>query len=72
MTFLFARKRTCRRRNPGLAASLGLLSAAMLVGGGFLERYQGKHDGIILAAMVAALLVALGMICVVLRNREIG
>ena len=72
MMFPIARKSRCARRNPRLAAMLGLLSALMIAGGGYLARYQGEHEWIILAAMICALLVGLGLIRLVLLDRDGG
>jgi hypothetical protein len=70
MMSLVGLKRRCGRRNPRLAASLGLLSAMMLAGSAFLERYEGRHAPLILAGMVCILLVALALIRLVVLNRD--
>jgi hypothetical protein len=70
MMFLAGRKERCRRRNPRLAASLGLLSAMMLAGSAFLERYEGQHAPLIFAGMICILLVALALIRLVILNRD--
>lgn len=70
MMFPFARKRRCARRDPRLAAMLGLLSALMLAGSAYLERYKGEHEWLILAAVICALLVALGLIRLFLLNQD--
>jgi hypothetical protein len=41
---------------------LGLLSALMLAGAAFLERYKGAHEWLILSVMICGLLIGLGLI----------
>ena len=62
MMFRFASKRRCVRGDPRLAAMLGLLSALMLAGAAFLERYEGAHEWLILSVMISGLLIGLGLI----------
>ena len=70
MMFLFARKRRCARRDPRAAALLGLLSAMMIGGGTWLERYKGEHEWLILAGMICFVLIGLGLIRLVMLNQR--
>jgi uncharacterized membrane protein (UPF0136 family) len=49
---------------------LGLLSALMIGGAGYLERYKGGHEGLILAGMICLLLIGLGLIRFVALNQD--
>jgi len=64
------RRRRCARRNPRLAAALGLFSACMMGAAGFVQRYQGKHESLVIAGLVCALLVGLVVIRFAALDRD--
>jgi hypothetical protein len=70
MMFPLGRKKRCARRNPRLGALLGLLSALMIGGAGYLERYKGEHEWLILGAMICLMLVGLGLVRLVVLNQD--
>lgn len=70
MMFLIGGKQRCARRNPRVGAMLGLLSALMLGGAGYLQRYEGEHEWRILAAMLCFMLIGLGLIRFDARNQD--
>jgi hypothetical protein len=72
MMFLIGRKRGCARRNPRLAAVLGLFSAMMMTLAAVIERRDGAHWPIALAAFVCIGLIALVLIRLVAQNRDRG
>jgi len=73
MMFLLARKRGCNRtRNPRLAAFLGLASALAIGGATILERHDGAHWPISIAAIVAGTLIGLGLLRLVMLIRDNG
>jgi len=73
MMFLIGRNRRCAgKRNPRLAAMLGLFSALMLLAASWIERHDGAHWPIALAAFVCSGFVGLALFRVFLSNRDEG
>jgi hypothetical protein len=73
MMFLIGHRRGCNRaRNPRLAVLLGLASALILGGAAVLERHDGAHWPISIAAIVGGALIGFGLIRLVMLVRDGG
>jgi len=70
MMFPIGYKRRCARRNPKLAAMLGLFSTGMMGAAAFVQRYQGKHETLVIAGLVCVLLVGLVVIRFAALDRD--
>lgn len=73
MMFLIARKRRCTgRRNPLLAAVLGGSSALMFGAATLIERHDGEHWPIAVAAVICVALIGLAVLRLVALTRDGG
>ncbi|AQR74027.1 hypothetical protein BXU08_10535 [Sphingomonas sp. LM7] len=70
--FLVGRGRCGGRRNPRLAAALGISSATMMVAAALLERNDGAHWPISVAVIVCLGLTGLAVFRLFAMNRDDG